>query len=221
LQIEARFIGNRAECPQCGQWFIAGKGGPELPVVEPRVVGMGPAEFSEVPLALLVEKGVQAADEVRSGKPETGQKWVSFPPALKSIPGSETAQGGEESRKCAACNSSMHVAYGEDNVMELPGSKTCWMCDRCGKEIKLRNLKRILVLVALTPLLFLWCFVFFEAHRHHGAGTALWLQGMEEFALDGSKKRVAYYVLFLVLTILAPLALLQEVIIRLRYSKIR
>lgn len=168
LEVAATLAGSQSECPDCGQWFIVGEAGARLPVVQP-----------------------QALVEGRKG-PFAGQTAGTF---------ATSAGTGSRRRRCAACGSSMSITHGESHVLDflLPlGHTVFWVCERCGKEIKVQSPWRIFLMALASPLLVVWWIVFTESSRHHGADAAWWQKAVEEFAPHDSKGSF-WYILFLFL----------------------
>jgi hypothetical protein len=99
------------------------------------------------------------------------------------------------------------------------GSTVYWECGRCGREIKVQSPWRLFLIVLATPLLAVWWFLFTESTRSHDENAAWWQKAAETLAPHDSKGTF-WYILFLMLFALAPLALIRELIVRLRHPRI-
>ncbi|HEY2574460.1 MAG TPA: hypothetical protein VGH65_10330 [Verrucomicrobiaceae bacterium] len=218
LQVDEALSGERSECPDCGQWFIVGRAGAGLPVVTPHAIVSPAAKVESEPesrkIPALSPKAGGEARELRRGMDaETRGIYTKGPVP----PGASYRR-----RKCAHCGSPMSISHGDNHFLDflLPlGSTVYWECERCGKEIKVQSFWRVCLLLLLSPLLVGWWFVFTESSKHHDAGAPWWMKAVEDFAPHDSKGSF-WYILFLLLFALAPLALIREVIVRLRYPRI-
>jgi hypothetical protein len=125
-------------------------------------------------------------------------------------------------RKCAKCGSPMAISHGDNHFLDflLPlGGTVYWQCERCGNEVKMQSPLRIVLMLLASPLIVVWWFVFTESSRQHDANAAWWIKALEDLAPNDSKGSF-WYIFFLLLFALAPLALIREVIVRLRYPRI-
>ena len=216
MQVDAALSGSQTECPDCGQWFIVGQAGSHLPVVEPQAI-IAPSAMDARPVAERTApfpRGQgEACDLKRGMDAETKGRLVR---------GTMPAGASFKRRKCAKCGSSMSISHGENHFLDflLPlGGTVYWQCERCGNEVKMQSPLRILLMLLLSPLIVGWWFVFTESSRPHDANAAWWIKATEDFAPHDSKGSF-WYILFLLLFALAPLALIREVIVRLRYPRI-
>jgi hypothetical protein len=210
IEIDAAFSGKRTECPDCGQWFIVGPAGSQLPVVEPRAIV--PSDAKGEPTAMS-SKSPPGRHSLHRG--------MDAGPRGRLVRGTMPAGASFQRRKCAKCGSAMAVSHGENHVLDflLPlGSTIYWECERCGKEIKVQSPWRIFLMLLASPLIVVWWIAFTESSRHHDASAAWWKRAAEDFAAHDSKGSF-WYILFLLLFAMAPLALIREVIVRLRYPR--
>jgi len=216
LQVDAALSGSQTECSGCGQLFIVGQAGSQLPVVEPRAIIAQSAMDAPASAERKPEfpRGQGEAAELKRGmEAETKGRYVR---------GTMPAGARYQRRKCAKCGSPMSISHGENHFLDflLPlGSTVYWGCERCGHEVKVQSPRRIILMLLLSPLILLWWFVFTESSRHHDDSAAWWIKALEDYAPHDSKGSF-WYILFLLLFALAPLALIREVIIRLRYPRI-
>lgn len=216
VQVDEALSGKQTECPDCGQWFIVGPPGSRLPVVKPHAIvapSDKPAGSSGVEADIPRKQQGEACDLKRGMEAEIRGMYVrgTIPPGASF-----------RRRKCANCGSPMSISHGENHFLDflLPlGSTVFWECARCGKEIKLQSPWRIFLMLLASPLIVGWWLVFTESSRQHDANAAWWMKVAEDFAPNDSKGSF-WYILFLFLFALPPLALIREVIVRLRYPRI-
>lgn len=218
LQVDEALSGERSECPDCGQWFIVGRAGAGLPVVHPHAIAASPAEAGPA----LPSKKTPANPPKARG--EAGELRRGMDAETRGIytKGPVPEGASYRRRKCAHCGSPMSISHGENRVLDflLPlGSTIYWECERCGKEIKVQSPWRLCLLLLASPLLVGWWFVFTESSKPHDDSAPWWIKSIESFAPHDSKGSF-WYILFLLLFALAPLALIREVIVRLRYPRI-
>ena len=200
-QLDASMVGRRGECAKCGQWFIVGQVSADLPVVSPH--------------ALVGEAG--AADTTRAVDHRNHS-----PGRGKFVSGNLPANAAWQRRRCAVCGSPMSMSHGESKVLDFfvpVGSTLCWECERCGKEVNVQSPKRLLLMLFATPLLVAWWMVFSESSVHHDPSAAWWKRAAEAIAPHDSKGSF-WFILFLLIFALAPLTLIREMFIRMRYRRI-
>lgn len=216
LEVEATLSGSRTECAGCGQWFIVGQAGAQLPVVEPKAV-LAPSDGGR-PASV---QGPEATPKGRA-EPRDPPRAMGMETKGRLVRGPMPAGASFQRRKCAKCGSPMLISHGENRLLDffLPlGNTVYWECERCGNEVKVQSPWRIVLLLLLSPLLLGWWFVFTESSRQHDANAPWWIRALEDLAPQDSKGSF-WYIFFLVLFALAPLALIREVIVRLRYPRI-
>jgi len=215
LQVDAALSGSQTDCPDCGQRFIVGQAGSQLPVVEPQAIvapsHMDARHAAERPAAATARG--EATNLKRGMEAETKGRFVKGP----MPPGARFQR-----RRCAKCGSPMSISHGENHFLDflMPlGHTVYWSCERCGNEVKVQSLWRIILMFLASPLIVVWWFVFTESSRPHDANAPWWIKALEDLAPHDSKGSF-WYIFFLLLLALAPLALIREVIIRLRYPRI-
>lgn len=208
LQVDAALCGSRMECSGCGQLFIVGEAGAGLPVVEPQAIVAPAAIDAPAPGERSAAQG-----PARGIAPEVKGRLVR---------GTMPAGASFKRRKCAKCASSMSISHGDNHFLDflLPlGGTVYWQCERCGNEVKMQSPLRIVLMLLASPLIVVWWFVFTESSRQHDANAAWWIKALEDLAPQDSKGSF-WYIFFLMLFALPPLALIREVIVRLRYPRI-
>jgi len=216
LQVDAALAGKQDECTNCGQWFVVGQAGAELPVVEPEGVLVAAGGDHASKMVKSMERPTLAGEATRLKKGLEAEGLGRF------VKGELPPGASFQRRKCAACGSPMVVSHGVNHILDslLPlGSTVYWECGRCGKEIKVQSPWRLFLIVLATPLLAVWWFLFTESTRSHDENAAWWQKAAENLAPHDSKGTF-WYILFLLLFALAPLALIRELIVRLRYPRL-
>ena len=174
LQVDAALSGSQTDCPDCGQRFIVGQAGSQLPVVEPQAI-IGPSAMDAQPSAERT-----AAFPKRQGEAHDLKRGMEAETKGRFIRGTMPAGASFQRRKCAECGSPMSISHGENHFLDflLPlGNAVYWGCERCGNEVKLQSPRRIFLMLLASPLIIVWWFVFTESSRQHDAERGLVDQG--------------------------------------------